>query len=60
MTPLQRAALTRRYRAAANLELTRQQVRELACYGRATERDRDSVHRADVAYNEATRAVSAA
>jgi hypothetical protein len=53
-TPAQRDAVARRYSAAQDLERARQICRENSRYGYATWRDRDNVHDADVAYDQAT------
>lgn len=56
-TPVQRAVLARRYQAAERLELARQVARESKRYGFAAIRTMQIVHQAEVAYDEATRAV---
>jgi hypothetical protein len=49
VTPAQR-----RYEAATDLERQRQIARENSRYGRATHKDMQAVHDAEVAYDEAT------
>lgn len=53
-TPAQRDAVERRYRAAQQYEQARQIARENGRYGLATGTDRDTVHQAEVAYDQAT------
>lgn len=58
-TPAQRDAVTRRYQAAQAYERARQICRENSRYGLATWTDRDNVHAAEVAYDQATQRVGA-